>query len=176
MSRTALKKELKILGEEQVKDMILDLYSSCREAREYLDFFIDPDVQVLYDRYRKELSKEVWRGKYNNSTARISRIRAIIKKFESFNTGPEWTLDFMHDALLEMLDVEYRRYVSAPFIKGICRLATDILRYGEEQFMFDKALGRLDDTLARYPMSSGMRDMLRHWIQDFTELAKPLHK
>lgn len=174
MSKTSLKKELKELDGEQVKEMILDLYTRCKEAREYLDFFLEPEVQPLFDKHYEEISKEAWRGKYGKSTARVSRIKATLKHFDSFGAGPEWTLKLMHAALLEMLDVEYRRYVSLTFIKGINGLAVSMLKYAEKEQLFDKALETLNDVLLHYTMSKGVRTGLRDTVQDYLALAAPV--
>ena len=176
MSKTGLKKELKTLSEEQVKEMVLDLYTSCKEARQYLDFFVDPDVDELFEKHFKEIEKEAWRGKYGRSTARISRIKGTVRHFMSFNAGADHDLALMEKTIVEMLRVAYRRYVSGPFEAGIVRLAVDMLKYGEQQQMFDRALAAYDRILSSDCQTRSMKRELTRELEDFLALARPLHK
>ncbi|MDE6367743.1 MAG: hypothetical protein K2K94_00725 [Muribaculaceae bacterium] len=93
MSKIALKKELMGLSREQIVDVVLTAYSSNKAIKDYFDFFTVPDVEKLYERFVRELTKEIMRGKYHQSTARISRIKKSIKNFESFNPGVERVRD-----------------------------------------------------------------------------------
>lgn len=137
MSKIQLKKELTNLTRDQLIQLILDLYSARKEAKEYFDFFVDPDVAKLYEKFRAEIEKEMTRGKYNNSTARISRIRKSIKNFASFDVGAESVTELMLYTLGLGLIVERRKYVSKPFINGMAKLANDILILADKNCIFD---------------------------------------
>lgn len=176
MSKTSLKKELKMLNEEQVKEMMLDLYTSCKEAREYLDFFVDPHVDELFDKHFNEIEKEAWRGKYGRSTARISRIRNTVKHFLSFDAGAEHDLLLMERTIGELLKVTYRRYVSAPFENGIIKLAADLLKYGERQQVFDMALAAYDRILRNDYQTRSIRAEMTRQLEDFIALARPVKR
>ena len=43
MSKRELKAALKDLDREQLTDLILELYSDVKQAKEYLDFYANPD-------------------------------------------------------------------------------------------------------------------------------------
>lgn len=137
MSKTQLKKELVELGKEQLIQLVLDLYSARKEAKEYFDFFVDPDVPKLYEKFRGEIEKEMTRGKYSHSTARISRIRKSIKNFASFDVGVESVLELMLYTLGLSLVVERRKYVSKPFLNGMAALANQILETADKNLVFD---------------------------------------
>ena len=147
MSKTQLKKELAQLDRDQLAQLILDLYSARKEAKEYFDFFIDPDVPKLYEKFRADIEKEMTRGKYSNSNARISRIRKSIRQFESFGVGAESVIDLMLYTLGLSLVVERRKYVSKPFINGMARLAGDILILADKRCLFDSTHKLLSQVL-----------------------------
>lgn len=60
MSKAALRKELVKMSQEQLVTLILDLYSARPQAKEYFEFFLNPDEKELYDKYVKIVEKEVY--------------------------------------------------------------------------------------------------------------------
>lgn len=96
MSRPKLKKYLQELGEEQLRELILDLYDSRKEAKEYLDFFMNPDVKDTVEKYRKMLSKV-----YFNTKGRpvrqfaLSEGNRIVKNAVSLGLPPEDSFEIM---------------------------------------------------------------------------------
>lgn len=176
MSKTALKKELKNLNEEQVKEMLLDLYSSCKEAREYLDFFIDPRVNELYDKYFSEIKKEALRSKHGRSTARISRIRSSIKRFLSFKAGAEFDISLMEQTINLLQHVEKYRYTSEYLSLGIIKLADEMLKYGEHEQMFDQALAAFDRIIKYESQLNSTRETLKALLDEFLSITSPLRR
>ncbi len=92
MSKTQLKKELLAMSVQQITDMVLELYSARPEAKEYLDFFIKPDIDA-------KLEKEMNRTSRGRNRARSSRIRRFIKDISSLNPGAEAICEIMTFAL-----------------------------------------------------------------------------
>ena len=43
MSKVALKKYLNTLQKGEIVEMVLDLYDARKEAKEYLEYFLNPD-------------------------------------------------------------------------------------------------------------------------------------
>ena len=61
MSKTALRKQLREMPREELEQVVMELYESRKEVKDYFDFYLDPDVDRLMDRYRKLLLKEASR-------------------------------------------------------------------------------------------------------------------
>lgn len=148
MSKIQLKKELNNLDKNQLVQLILDLYSARKEAKSYFDFFIEPDMDKLTEKYRAAIDKELSRGKYNKSTARISKVRTIIRDYASFGISIEAVIELMVYALIEGLKVERAKYVSKAYINGITKLASDILKTGDKHEVFDTAMHLLEEALS----------------------------
>ena len=58
MSKLRLTKEIKQLERHQLEQMILDAYAARKEIKEYFDFFLNPDVDKLIEKYKVAASKE----------------------------------------------------------------------------------------------------------------------
>lgn len=139
MSKIQLKKELAKLDRDQLVQLILDLYNARKEAKSYFDFFVNPDVDALYEKYQKAIEKELGRSKYTKCTARISRIRAAIKEFASFDPGAEYVVNMMVYAIKGAILVEMRRIISQTFFSGVRKLCVDTLAYADKQAVFSHA-------------------------------------
>ena len=147
MSKVQLKKELARLDKDQLTALILDAYSARKEIKAYLDFFVDPDVDALYDKYALSIHREMSRGKYSRSTARMSRVRADIKEFASFGVEPETVIDLMCYALRTGLLVKKIKFTKKPFDKALVTIGNDILKLGDKEGIFTTARQKLDQAL-----------------------------
>ena len=58
MSKAQLKKHLIKLTKEQVVDVVLELYDARKEAKEYLDFYINPTDDAKLEEYKKIIYNE----------------------------------------------------------------------------------------------------------------------
>ena len=52
MSKTQLKKFLNTLNHDQITEMVLELYAARKEAKDYLDYFMNPDEEKMQEKYR----------------------------------------------------------------------------------------------------------------------------
>ena len=50
-----LKKELKSLSQDKLIDLVLDLYKNNKSVKEFFDFYVNPDENELFDKYRKKV-------------------------------------------------------------------------------------------------------------------------
>ncbi|MDE5555607.1 MAG: hypothetical protein K2J10_10560 [Muribaculaceae bacterium] len=148
MSKIALKKELMGLSREQIIDVVLTAYSSNKTIKEYFDFFTVPDVEKLYERFTRELTKEIIRGKYHQSTARISRIRKSIKNFESFNPGAERVRDLYLFTVNMLVEQKKIKNFSDTLINGTLKLLNEAIAYADKNLIFDSTMQQVDRIIA----------------------------
>ena len=148
MSKIALKKELMGLSREQIVDVVLTAYSSNKAIKDYFDFFTVPDVEKLYERFVRELTKEIMRGKYHQSTARISRIKKSIKNFESFNPGVERVRDLRLLAVDMLVEQEKIKNYSDTLINGTLKLLNEAIAYADKNLIFDSTMQQVDRIIA----------------------------
>ena len=63
MSRLKLKKALSELNEEQLRELLLQLYDVRKDAKEYLEFYMNPDINKKCMETALALEKELGRFK-----------------------------------------------------------------------------------------------------------------
>lgn len=167
MSRTTLKKEIADFTADQLRELVLEIYTASKDAREYLDFYVNPDADAMMDKHIKMLDKELVRGKYGRSTARVSRIRTILKHLESFGIGADQQIKVMMYAWRKMISVERVKFISQPFYNGIFRLMKDILDYADRYLLFDATLKEVTETMEENIVSRSMRARLKEALSDY---------
>ena len=58
MSKSQVKKLLSGMSKEDVINVVLELYDARKEAREYLDYFVNPDETGELEKFKKIVLKE----------------------------------------------------------------------------------------------------------------------
>ncbi len=148
MSKIQLKKELKSFDREQLVQLILDVYSARKEAKAYFDFFVNPDVEALTEKYKKALFKEMNRGKYRDSKARISKIKQLLKEFASYGVDAEARIDLSMYVLDLSLETERRLYFSKTLYSGMQAILEEVAELGDKNQIFDKVMNRINELLS----------------------------
>ncbi len=80
MSKTALKKFIAGLSRQQLAEVLLQVYDAKKEAREYLDYFVDPDEEGALEKYRGVVLKE-FKPPKGRARRRVTVCRRAIKDF-----------------------------------------------------------------------------------------------
>ncbi len=144
MSKSSLKKELVTFTNEQLVEVILNAYSSSKEAKAYFEFFLNPDVDALFEKKIDIIAKELNRTKWGYCKARISIIRGCIRDFESFGVGAEAVAKLMYSTL-RMLVGQYR-YLNygEPLMKGVGKLTADYIAYAHTNGFASTALANIN--------------------------------
>ena len=50
MSKAALKKELNTFTGEELVKVVLDVYDASKEAKQFLEYFLNPDPEALFEK------------------------------------------------------------------------------------------------------------------------------
>ena len=147
MSKTTLKKELSAMDAPQLREMIMDVYDARKEAKEYFEFFLDPDVDKLFERRLAAFNKELSRSKWGRSKARVSTLKKIVADFVSFRPGAEHVRDFMVSSLKSlMIHEKYLTYTETQE-RYAARLILDIMKLSEAHGFFDSSLAMVQQLL-----------------------------
>lgn len=169
MSKTQLKKELAGMDREQMIEFVTELYSACRAARPYFDFYCDPKPAELFEKYSVLLSKEIQRGKYYHSTARISKVKAAIRDFASFGVEKEMVIDLILYAVRQIINVEQVRQLKEPMRNGCAQLVNDALALADQNGIFSYAAERVTALLDGSTGKRRFIDFLRKSIAEPTD-------
>lgn len=87
MSKTSLKKQLKSLTKEQLVEVMLELYDARKEAREYMEYYVNPDENKMFEKYSAIIQKEFFPQK-GRAKGRTSVCKKAIKDFKSLHPSP----------------------------------------------------------------------------------------
>ena len=105
MSKTTLRKAIKDFEAPELRELLIDVYTKSKEARELLDFFAEPDIEKKAETYRAMLTKEATRYTRRAHHPRITKLRAAIKRFQTFEPGSEAVADLMVHASVALLSI-----------------------------------------------------------------------
>lgn len=145
MSKTKLKKELITFTSDELLEVILNTYDSSKEARDYLEFFINPDADKLLDDKTQLIAKEisrVRRGGY--SKFRISYIRGIIKGFAAYGVSPDYVCRIMSNTISMLTGHSRYYYYTETQTKGMFKLVADYIVYADRHEMLQSAIEFID--------------------------------
>lgn len=63
MSKSTIKKTLMTMSKEEIIDMVLAMYDARKEAKEYLEFFANPNEDGKLEEYKKIIIEEFYPSK-----------------------------------------------------------------------------------------------------------------
>ncbi|MBD5308100.1 MAG: hypothetical protein HDS15_02300 [Bacteroides sp.] len=171
MSKTQLKKLLTHLDQEQMTQLILELYDARPEAKDYLDFYAQPDIDTRIEKAKKLIDKEARRRQRGFPRPRVTKIKRYIRDISSLNPGDEFTLEIMTYAFEELCRQAEYPYKEATQ-KGCARLLTDTITQADRSGMLGEYLDRAGKAIEGLPKMCGpfsqnrMRKMLKQTLED----------
>jgi hypothetical protein len=96
MSKTTLKKHLLSLTKEQIVEMVLGLYDVSKPAREYFEYYLQPDEKGMFEKYRTIVINQFYpKGKFLDALPRFSVAKKAIADFRSLSPSPLLLADLM---------------------------------------------------------------------------------
>ncbi len=155
------------LDKEQIVQVILDAYTARKETKDYFEFFLNPDVDKLSEKFRLKISKELNRTKRRSSRARISVINGAIKEFSSYDPGAEHVVDLTVYAIKYALLAEEAVYFTETLFKGFAKITTGLLEYGDNNLVADKVIAELNAIVNGEVGTRYFRNLLRTAIESF---------
>ncbi|MDE5975763.1 MAG: hypothetical protein K2M10_01935 [Muribaculaceae bacterium] len=96
MSKTKLKKYLQNLTHDQIMEVVLDLYDARKDAKEYLEFFMNPDVKAELEKTKKSVLRNYFTPQ-GRTRSRVSTKTGsdIVADFIRLDTDPEHVADLL---------------------------------------------------------------------------------
>lgn len=132
------------MSAEQISEMVLDLYAARSEAREYLDFFVSPDIEKKLDKSRSLIKKEMSRNSKGRNKSRSTRIRRFIKDISSLNPGTEPVAEIMTFAVETFCEVGSDQIIKTSVQNGYARLLHDTIVYINDAGLVGDYLPRIE--------------------------------
>ena len=132
------------MSAEQISEMVLDLYAARSEAREYLDFFVSPDIEKKLDKSRSLIKMEMSRNSKGRNKSRSTRIRRFIKDISSLNPGTEPVAEIMTFAVEAFCEVGSDQIIKTSVQNGYARLLHDTIIYINDAGLVGDYLPRIE--------------------------------
>ena len=74
MSKSTIKKLLQSMTKEDIIEMVLELYSARKEAKEYLEFYASPDEKGKLEEYKSIIREEFYPKKRREPQTRLRNL------------------------------------------------------------------------------------------------------
>lgn len=170
MSKTAVKKALAPLDAEALRELIMEMYAARREARDYLEFWADPDHDRELEAAKTKIQKLCFMSpdKPRRKPA-FAELKTILKNFESLCPDPELTADillFMPETILAWLKARHGigMISNKPRLEKAISEAADHIESSALESVYGLRLQRLrdafDDFYANQPANA---TRVRRW-------------
>ncbi|MCF0199124.1 MAG: hypothetical protein HUK02_07340 [Bacteroidaceae bacterium] len=96
MSKAKLKKLLKEMPKDEVINLVMELYDAKKEAKEYLEYYLEPDECAMLESYRRIIKEEFYPTKTLwEPKTRFSVCRKAISDFSKLKPAPENMAELM---------------------------------------------------------------------------------
>ena len=152
MSKAKLKKYIAELTADQVGEILLQVYDSSKEAKGWLDFYLNPDIEGLSEKYRKQIYLKCYGRTGRARRPKMRDCNQLIKTFSTIVQDPTPVADLM-----------------LYFMEEVTRVATTKGRYSESYFR--TLTGQLRKTL-EYVAAHGLLEYNMPRVRKIIGLAE----
>ncbi len=95
MSKSTIKKLLQSMKKEDIIEMVLELYSARKEAKEYLEFYAAPDEKGKLEEYKAIIKEEFYPKRRREPQTRFSICRKAVADFKKFKPSADALAELM---------------------------------------------------------------------------------
>ncbi len=96
MSKSQVKAVLKSMDKDEIISMVMDMYSARKEAREYLDFYAEPDEKAKLEEYKKIIRNQFYPSRgFLSKTPSFSVCRKAVSDFKKLKPSEDSLADLM---------------------------------------------------------------------------------
>lgn len=167
MGITEIKKELIKLDKEKLVELVADLYKKNKSVKELLDFFINPNEQELFLKYKDKVYEAFYPKR--GYRFRLSDGKRAISDFKKLDASKELLSELM--LFYAETGVEFTNEfgdIDEPFYNSVVSVYSNALTLMDKENMLDKFADRakkiVDDTSG---IGWGFHDELGNIYSDF---------
>lgn len=158
MSKAQLKKVMSQMDADQIAGLVLELYDARPEAKEYLDFFVKPDIDAKLDKAKSAIKKELSRTARGRNRTRTTRLRRTIKDIASLNPGGEAVCELMTYTVETACAAGSGQLIKDVTQRGISRLLHDTIVEADRTGMLNVFLPRIEKAISIMRSSCSQTD------------------
>lgn len=154
----------------QIGELVLELYDARPEAKEYLDFYIKPDIDAKLEKAKSAIKKELSRTSKGRNRARSTRIRRYIKDISSLNPGEEAVCEIMTFSVETACAIGSDQWIKDVTQRGLAKLLHDTLIAADKAGMLDIYLPRIEKSVgamrSSWFRSNEFKSLLKETLRD----------
>lgn len=150
----------------QLRQIILDAYDARKETKEYFEFFLNPDVDKLLDKFNKALDKELNRTKWGQSKARVTNIKNAMKDVVTLNPGVETVMKMYFTTFQRLGQTERYATFTSSQDNLVHFVLKSLLELADKSLMVDETVDTLTKILNRGTYSRWFTKMSTNIIND----------
>ncbi|MBD5336919.1 MAG: hypothetical protein HDR95_06385 [Bacteroides sp.] len=112
MSKAKLKKALAALDKDQIIETALELYDARKDAKEWFEFWLDPDARKACEKAKTAVRRIFYTGDNPRRRPSMTNLNKIIKDFTTVCFDRDEVADFLlyvGETETEWLESRYRR-------------------------------------------------------------------
>jgi len=95
MAKKQLKEVLKALDRDQLQELILDIYSKVKEAKEFLDFYVEPNEEDKAKQIKEKMYLEFFPLRRRIGKCRFAPCKRLISQFVKMGGSPQLVGELM---------------------------------------------------------------------------------
>lgn len=148
MSKAKLKKALAALDKDQIIETALELYDARKDAKEWFEFWLDPDARKACEKAKTAVRRIFYTGDNPRRRPSMTNLNKIIKDFTTVCFDRDEVADFLlyvGETETEWLESRYRRISYRSSLKKNIDTAALYIENNFPDSQYDLRLERLRD-------------------------------
>ena len=161
------------MDREELTELIMDLYEARKEAKEYLDFFVEPNIEAKLTKARTAISKEASRVSRGRARPRLTKVKQFIKDISSLNPGPEPEMEIMIYTVEKFCEIGSQNWIKDATQKSLAKLLHDTIIRADRHGLLNIALPRIEAAVKNMDSSKfynrDFKSLLNETLSDTVE-------
>lgn len=148
MSKAKLKKALAALDKDQIIETALELYDARKDAKEWFEFWLDPDARKACEKAKTAVRRIFYTGDNPRRRPSMTNLNKIIKDFTTVCFDRDEVADFLlyvGETETQWLESRYRRISYRSSLKKNIDTAALYIENNFPDSQYDLRLERLRD-------------------------------
>lgn len=159
------------MDKDQLINLVLDVYKAKKEAKDYLDFFENPDIDKRMEKARADIQKAIIRVKRGLLKPRMLVVKDAIKSISSLSPGEEYIADIMVYAFNEFcIGAMFGRMKDAT-LRSVVKLMNDTVIFADKNGLSASVLPRMQATIQSLKTDYIYRREFKRIIEDSFAVA-----
>lgn len=144
MSKSKLKKELAGMTQDQVADLMIQVYEASKEAKAWLDFYLNPDIEALSEKYRKQIHLKCYGRSGRARRPKMRDCNQLVNSFSRIVQDPAPVSDLMLYFMEEITGVAAMKgKAGETYIKTLTRQFRKTLEFLQSSGLLEYSMPRI---------------------------------